>query len=336
MYYPKISSTCRIPKYRQIFQAILDDVEKGVLKKDQQLPSINHLSAELWIGRDTVERAYKELRGQGIITSIQGKGNFVAGSDARKLKVLLVFNKLSSYKKIIYYSFLKALGDKATVDLHIHHYDVQVFKNIMEKNLGKYNYYVIMPHFTHGTDQNEYRKILKTIPSEELVLLDKDVSSLNSKCLAVYQDFEKDIFKALQSASDLLNKYQKITLVFPVDEHYPVEILNGFRYFCLCYSKNFSIIHNLSEEVLHPGTAYITIEESDLGELYKKIKQADFTPGKEVGIISFNDTALKEVLSVTIITTDFELMGRTTAHLLLDKKQVKVKNPFYMIRRTSL
>lgn len=336
MYYPKISSTCKVPKYKQILQAIIDDVEKGVLKKDQQLPSINDLSAELWIGRDTVERAYRELRGQGIITSIQGKGNFVASGDAKKLKILLVFNKLSSYKKIIYYAFLKTLGDKATLDLHIHHYDVQVFKDIIEKNLGKYNYYVIMPHFTHDTDLNEYKQILKSIPSDELVLLDKDVPSLNSKYLAVYQDFEKDIFKALQSAIDLLSKYQKITLIFPVDENYPIEILNGFRYFCLCYNKNFSIINNLSEEVPHPGTVYIAIEESDLGELYKKIKQANFTPGKEIGVISFNDTALKEVLSVTIITTDFEAMGRTAANLLLDKQQIKVKNSFHMIRRTSL
>ncbi|MFD3002436.1 GntR family transcriptional regulator [Pontibacter toksunensis] len=336
MYYPKISDTCKTPKYKQILQAIIADVEKGILKKDQKLPSINDLSAELWIGRDTVERAYRELKGQGIITSVQGKGNFVAGSDEKKLKILLVFNKLSSYKKIIYYSFLKALGDKATLDLHIHHYDVQVFKDIIEKSLGKYNYYVVMPHFSHDADQDEYKKILKSIPADELVLLDKDIPALNSNYLAIFQDFEKDIFKALQSALDLLSKYQKITLVFPVDENYPVEILNGFRYFCLCYNIDFSIINNVAEEVPHPGTVYIAIEESDLGELLKKIKKSNYTPGNEIGIISFNDTALKEVLSVTIITTDFEAMGRTAANLLLDKKRIKVKNSFYMIRRTSL
>ncbi|PRY03125.1 GntR family transcriptional regulator [Pontibacter ummariensis] len=336
MYYPKISGACKVPKYKQILEAIIADIEKGVLKKDQQLPSINDLSAELWLGRDTVERAYRELKGQGIITSVQGKGNFVAASDAKKLKILLVFNKLSSYKRIIYYSFLKTLGDKAVVDLQIHHCDVKVFRDIIENNLGKYNNYVIMPHFFEDVDQNEYKQIIKSIPTEELVLLDKDVPSLNSKYLAVYQDFEKDIFKALQSALDLLNKYQKMTLIFPTDEHYPKEILNGFKYFCLCYNKNFSIINRLSEEAPQLGTVYIVIEESDLGGLLKQIKLSNFTPGKEVGIISFNDTTLKEILSVTIVTTDFEAMGSTAANLLLDKKQVKVKNSFYMIRRASL
>jgi DNA-binding LacI/PurR family transcriptional regulator len=45
---------------------------------------------------------------------------------------------------------------------------------------------------------------------------------------------------------------------------------------------------------------------------------------------------LKELLGITVITTDFEAMGRTAAELLLEKQRVKVKNPFYTIRRGSL
>ena len=59
----------------------------------------------------------------------------------------MVFNKLSSFKKIIYYSFLKALGERAAIDLQIHHYNPQHLKKIIESNLGKYDYYVIMPNF---------------------------------------------------------------------------------------------------------------------------------------------------------------------------------------------
>jgi DNA-binding LacI/PurR family transcriptional regulator len=58
--------------------------------------------------------------------------------------------------------------------------------------------------------------------------------------------------------------------------------------------------------------------------------------GQDVGVISFNETTLKELLEITVITTDFETMGRTAAALLLDKKQIKIKNPFYTIRRKSL
>jgi DNA-binding LacI/PurR family transcriptional regulator len=68
----------------------------------------------------------------------------------------------------------------------------------------------------------------------------------------------------------------------------------------------------------------------------KKIRQTSFLLGREIGIISFNETPLKELLNMTVITTDFVAMGRTAAQLLLEKKRVKVNNPFYTIRRGSL
>jgi DNA-binding LacI/PurR family transcriptional regulator len=57
-----------------------------------------------------------------------------------------------------------------------------------------------------------------------------------------------------------------------------------------------------------------------------------------VGIISYNETPLKEILldGITVISTDHECMGRTAARLILDKKGASVKNPFVLIRRKSL
>jgi DNA-binding transcriptional regulator YhcF (GntR family) len=336
MYQVRLKHKAKTPKFKQIAQSIVEDIEKGILKKDDQLPSISELSEENYLARDTVEKAYKELKERGYITSVPGKGFYVAGDDAGKLKILLVFNKLSSYKKIIYYAFLNTLGDKAKIDLHIHHYSALLFKEIIENNLGKYNYYVIMPHFFHETDKVDYMKIIQSIPPEELVLLDKDLPGLQSEYLSVYQDFEKDIFNALESATDLLNKYQKIILVFPSEENYPPEIVKGFRHFCQVHNKNFSIIENAHNEILYPGTAYVVVEENDLAELIKKVRQSSYLLGREIGVTSFNDTTLKELLSITVITTDFETMGRMAAALLLDQKRIKVKNAFCMIRRSSL
>jgi DNA-binding LacI/PurR family transcriptional regulator len=54
-----------------------------------------------------------------------------------------------------------------------------------------------------------------------------------------------------------------------------------------------------------------------------------------MGIISFNETTLKEVLDITVITTDFEAMGRRAAEVVLQKIFVSEKNPFYIINRGS-
>lgn len=327
-----------IPKYKQIINLVTEAVKSGMLKQDEQLPSINEMSESNYLARDTVEKAYNELKERGIIKSVRGKGYFAQSPTAHKIKVLLIMNKMSSYKKIIYYAFLKALGDAAVVDLYIHHYNAVIFKEILEENLAKYNYIVIMPHFYEGINKVNVKELLEKIPSHKLVLLDRDLPELEGSYLAIYQDFEKDIFRALESGVDLLEKYRELVLVFPDEGQYPHEIARGFRSWCISYKKGYRIIDNAMNENVSEGTAYIVVEETDLAELIKKVRNSNYTLGKQVGIISFNDTTLKEVLAegITVITTDFETMGRTAAALLLDGKQIKVKNPFTMIRRNSL
>lgn len=334
MYQLKLNTSDKMPKYKQIIQSVINDIERNVLKKNEQLPSISGLSEEYYLSRDTVEKAYRELRKRGFIITLQGKGNYVNCGETRKIRILLVFNKLSSYKKLIYYAFLNTLGEKAVVDLQIHHYNARLFEEIIDKNLGLYNYYVVMPHF-YQEEKKAALKILDRIPTNELILLDKDLPDLKNQ-LSVYQDFERDVFQALETANDLLTKYQRFILIFPGDENHPIEIVRGVRYYCASHDKEFVIKENVDKEILQEKTIYLVLEETDLAELVKKIRMSSFQMGRDIGVISFNDTTLKELLGITVITTDFENMGRTAANLLLENKKMKVKNPFYMIRRETL
>ena len=336
MYQLQLNPLNQTPKYKQIVQSIMEDIERGELKPGVQLPSISEMSEEYYLARDTVEKAYRELRERGFINSVQGKGYYVLSREPDKLKILLVFNKLSSYKKEIYYAFLETLGSRATVDLQIHHYNAELFRQIIAANLGKYNYYVVMPHFTHTTPPEDYLRVLRSIPPAQLVLLDKDVPVLKYNCLAVFQDFARDIGGALDSAAADLRKYPRMRMILPSDENYPVEIDQGFRHFCACNDKDFAVRENARDEVLEAGTCYVVLRETDLVELVKKVRQTSYLLGREIGIISFNETPLKELLGMTVITTDFHHMGRTAAALLLEGKREKVRNPFSMIRRGSI
>lgn len=85
-----------------------------------------------------------------------------------------------------------------------------------------------------------------------------------------------------------------------------------------------------------PGTLYILLTESDLAFLYKKIKESTFRLGKDIGILSFNETVLKELLDITVVTTDFEEMGRSAAQLVLTGQTLQKRNPITFIRRKSL
>lgn len=70
----------RTPIYEQIKEQIVLDISRGLLKKDDQLPSLRQLSAQLGININTVKRALSELEAQGVIYSIAGKGIFISGN----------------------------------------------------------------------------------------------------------------------------------------------------------------------------------------------------------------------------------------------------------------
>ena len=70
----------RTPIYEQIKEQIVLDISRGILKKDDQLPSLRQLSAQLGININTVKRALSELEAQGVIYSVAGKGIFISGS----------------------------------------------------------------------------------------------------------------------------------------------------------------------------------------------------------------------------------------------------------------
>ncbi|MEI6946349.1 GntR family transcriptional regulator [Paraflavisolibacter sp. H34] len=336
MFSIRINPKNKQPKFQQIAHSFIRNIEKGVLEKDFLLPSINEFSEKYSVARDTVERAYRLLKDQGYITSVAGRGYFVAGKKDQKLKVLLLFNKLSSYKKIVYDSFLESLGDKATVELQIHHYNPQLFRDIIESHLGRYHYYVIMPHFFHQAEINQYLPVLKKIPANELVLLDRHVPGLEAGHMAVYQDFRHDIDGALESALDLFEKYDRLVLLFPQHSNHPVEIIEGIGDFCSRHQKAFTVTDGAAKVALEARTAYIAIKEADLAVLVKAIRKSSLALGKEVGIISFNETVLKELLDITVVTTDFAGMGCSAAQLILNRQFEEKKNPFYMIRRHSL
>ena len=328
----------KTPKYLQVVGAITDAIRRGKLKKGQRLYSINELSDEFFLSRDTVEKAYTILRNQGIITSVKGKGYYIKQSDLHvQIRVLLLFNKISNYKKQIYNTFIQTLGEQAVVDLKIHHFSTQLFKSLVENNLSDYNYFVLMPHFYD--DMEEAIRVIRCIPPEQLIILDKKIPTLDLKCGAVYQDFENDIIEALEQGLDLLKKYNKLYLVYPKLIPYPPEIRKGFINFCMQNNYEYEVIHEIdSNTVIRSKEAFIVIEETDLVSLIKQCRLNGLKIGKDVGIVSYNETPLKEILldGITVISTDHNKMGETAANLILSNSTEKVKNPFVLIRRRSL
>lgn len=341
----KIDNNSRIPKYKQIVDSIIHNISTGNFKIDQKLPSINNLSEELYLSRDTVEKAYTTLKEQNIIVSIRGKGFYISRTKLiNKLNILFLINKLSWYKMDTYYSFFNSIGPNSYVDLHIYHCDESLFLNILSKHKKGYDYYVIMPHFK--TEENRYActteavtQAINKIPKQKLVILGNNDIPLENSIITVYEDYENDIYNALKKEFEKISRYKKIILVYPEKAVYPYpdRIKRGFKKFCMNHNLDFAIINKVfNDMVLLKGDLIITIEEDDLINLMEQITRKELVLGNDIGIISYNDTPLKELLGITVISTDFKKMGKVPSEMILNKEKGKYKVPFNLLNRKSI
>jgi DNA-binding transcriptional regulator YhcF (GntR family) len=334
--YLRINHNSEIPKYKQVEELIISDIESGIFKKGQRIPSINETSEEYLLSRDTVEKAYVNLRKKGILSSVRGKGYYVNQTNVQKqLKVALIFNKLSNYKRSIYYSFIETLGSKANVDVFIYNYDVTEFEKIIDNQLTTYDYYVILPHFKN--ENADVEGVIKKIPKEKVLIVDRNLDSLKDYPI-VYQEYEKDIQTALLKGINLIKRYKKIHLVFPVNQYYSRYILRGFQIFCQVNDLRFSIIDELTVDDVKRGEAYVIISDDDLYRFIKICKANNWILGKDVGVVAYNDNPVKEILEngITTISTNHDEIGRSAAEMILKKNFTRIKSPFEFIERNSL
>ncbi|WP_158797949.1 GntR family transcriptional regulator [Pedobacter sp. L105] len=335
--YIQVDGYSVIPKYLQLTHSVLSAIELGRLKKNDTLPSINELSYELEISRDTAEKGYKHLKNLGILGSVPGKGYYVLNEDYhQRLKICLMFNKLSNHKKIIYDAFVDAIGDNVAIDFYIYNNDFSVFKELITTKNEQYSHYVIIPHFLEAGNQ-EY-ELLNSIPKNKLILMDKLIPGICGEFGAAYENFEKDIFQALEKALEPLNKYHTLKLVFPENSYFPTEIKKGFSRFCQKYGFIQKIVGNISREPISEGEVFINLMEDDLVTLIERIKTLGLDIGTQVGLISYNETPWKKIIlnGITTISTDFQKMGRIAANLILENSRKQVEVPFYLTLRASL
>jgi DNA-binding LacI/PurR family transcriptional regulator len=201
-----------------------------------------------------------------------------------------------------------------------------------------------MPHFKteglkHVSFTEKVVEAIKSIPRNKLIILDNIKPNIEGSLREIYQDFENDIYDALKSGLSKIEKYKKIMLIYPNKSVYPYprRILHGFRKFCAEHQLDFEVLDKIYDDmILKKGDLFITIEESDLVNLVKQVREDEFKIGEDIGIISYNDTPLKELLGITVMSTDFKIMGETAAHMILNKETGQVKVPFNFIERDSL
>jgi Predicted transcriptional regulators len=319
--------------YQQIVDYIIHQIESGRLKKDDDIPSINVLAQSNKISRDTVMMAYNELKQNGIIKAIPGKGYYIRSTNTNRQKnIFLLFDELNAFKEDLYQAFMVNLPSHFKVDLYFHHFNKKVFNQLIADNAQSYHKYIIMPSNMPQTGAS-----IDILPPEKVILLDQAADHAAHSYPIIYQSFADDIYNGLLQASEKIKRYNQLILLFPGGKE-PIGFKEGFIRFCIDHNLKYQVQTALNPGTLQIGNLYLCIDNRDLIELVKQIREKGYHTGEQIGLISINDTALHEIIEggITSISTDFKEMGRRLAQMVTHNESSRIKNPSRLIERHSL
>lgn len=319
-------------KYKLVVNYVTERIRNGMYRKGDRIPSINEFRKTYNLSRSTVFTGINELRSKGIIESAPGVGYFISSIRVdMEHKIFMLFNELNIFKEDLYNSFIETVGDSVTVDLFFHNYNRQVFESLLYEANGKYTTYIIMSGKFEGVGP------LLSQLSGRVFLLDHFHSELMGNYSAVFQNFKTDTYNALVSGYEMLKKYNHIIMV-QKNEKEPEERYDGLCMFCSEYNFRSSYISTPRGRVINAGEVYLVVDDRDLVFLLKLAEIQNMVLGKDFGIISYNDTLLKEVLAggIATLSTDFKLMGRTMASLININEIRTIENPWALNLRKSI
>lgn len=338
----KIDQESQIPVYKQIVGQVEQLVRCGEYTDGYQLPSMNELSMLLDISKETVKKAYSILRNKGYIDAKQGKGFYVSTTGtADKLHILVLFDKLSNYKRVLFDSFAEEIGDAAEITIRLHNQNVDLLEYYVDENLDLFDYYVITPHFPLDAEtQKRVLKILTRIPNRKLIMVDHWMEALPGNYGAVYQDFDNDAYEGLSYGLKKLKNYSKLNVVTLPSSLYYSSVSGAVERFCRDNEIAVEFHTKITPGIIREKEVYLILNsQHDLGliELVRRAREMNLRVGRDISIISYNESPINEIIlnGLTTISTDFRQMGVLVARMILDKAPAKIKCDFQMIRRNS-
>ena len=98
-----LNHSSMVPIYEQLMEQIKTGIIESALAEGEALPSVRKLAGELRISALTVKKAYDKLEEAGFVTTVHGKGTFVAASDKQLA--------LEARRRAVEEEFEKAMDD---------------------------------------------------------------------------------------------------------------------------------------------------------------------------------------------------------------------------------
>lgn len=337
-----IDSKSRTPLYKQIINIVRTGIAEGTVHNGEMLPSLNSLAEETGISMETAKKAYNIMKSAGLISGMQGKGFYVDVKDGSSpRKVILFLDSLSPYKVKLYRGFSNALDPDVELTIKIFNHDILLLEKMVAESLGEYDCYLVAPHFSKKVTDEEVVPVLKRIPNDKLILIDRDIPLLKGKIGRICQDFSNDAGEALSSAADLLTKYRRSEIIVSGNCLYSDMIIPSLARSLSDAGLACEVSHGYSPGSMQSGVLYIVLDGMLDEEHFAILRDAQamgYALGRDIGLVSYNDEPVNEFIfsGLTCLSTDFEKMGRLAAEMINTGVKSDIHNSFSLIRRNSM
>jgi len=278
-------------KYMQLVDHINGLIESDQLRIGDRLPSLKQLEKDLRMSKETLLKGLNHLLEKGIVESVYRKGYYVKKKSVNHTyRVFLLLDKMNVMRDRFYHTLFDELRDIADVDIYFHHHNFKVFENLIRENLSNYTHFVIATFL-----KDDPSEVLNLIPAQKRLIIDYNHPELEGEYSNVFQDFEHDIYDGLNQLQKQLLKYKKLVLIAPTEALHARLVVDGFLRFCMEHGHRYAIEHEVEAGSFKKGNAYITFSRYDTDDvaLIKLARGKGYKLGKDIGLISYNDTAVK-------------------------------------------
>jgi DNA-binding LacI/PurR family transcriptional regulator len=155
---------------------------------------------------------------------------------------------------------------------------------------------------------------------------------------SIHQDFGQALYDSLESGIDLIRKYERFVYLYPSFTYHPKESIEFFEKFCTDYKIPFKTLYDFKKFDLLKGDLYLLVSDRTLAKFLDQCEQKNLVPGQDVGVISYNETPMKKYVKdgITVISTDFELMGKKIAEFVITGEKTNLVIPSKLTVRKSL
>lgn len=320
-----------LSKHNQIVNGIINTINGDLISSSDKLPTINEMEEGLGFARKTIVRAYNDLKSRGIIESRGRQGYYIISKSTEiESKIALVLYGFQTFQEIFYNTFRETVGDNYQVDIYFHHNNPKVFENIINTIQSKYTYFVIAP-----IEGKQFKSLMNRFPKDNLLIVDR-ASYLDFPHVVQY--FEEPLIRELKEINHLVKKYKTFTLFYRENADFPVGIKKGFKKFIEQEKISGRVEQKYKSGSVEKGNLYFIINDTELWELLKDAQSKNLEIGKDIGIISHNDTPVKELLfgGISVFSTNFKRMAEIASLFIHKNGELKIVVDSKIIQRKSL